>query len=248
MKDLHAHILYGIDDGSKDYENSIDILKKMEQNSITEIVLTPHYIIGSKYNSDNKTKKKLLESLKNKTKLKLYIGNEIYIDNDILEYIEKDKISSINNTKYLLVEFPLSRKLTCMYELIFELRKNNYIPIIAHPERYHYLKLDDLEKLIEGGCLFQGNITSLLNKYGSYAKRNFELLIKKHMIHVLGTDTHRDFDYNLEEALNKLKKITSSEYYMDLTERNFDKIVSNKKVNTYDIVKTHSFFRKEKIR
>ena len=248
MKDLHTHILYGIDDGSIDYENSVRLLKKMEEASITDIVLTPHYIIGSKYNSDNKEKKRLQEKLMKETNIKLYLGNEIYIDNDILEYIEKDEISSINNTKYLLIEFPLSRKLTYMDELIFKLRKKGYIPIIAHPERYHYFKVEDLIELIESGCLLQGNITSLSNKYGGSAKRNLELLIKKKMIHVLGTDTHRDFDCDLDDALNKLRKITSSEYYLDLTEKNFDRIVNNKKVDVYDIVKTSSFFRKEKIR
>lgn len=248
MKDIHSHILYGIDDGSRDLDESITILKKLEKNNITDLVLTPHYIIGSKYDCDNKKKKEILDKLQKNTSIKLYLGNEIYIDNDILKYINEDKISSINGTKYILVEFPLSRKLSCVEELIFNLRNNDYIPIIAHPERYHYFTIDDLIKLVDLGCLFQGNITSLIGKYGRDAKNNLELLLKKQMISVLGTDTHRDFDYGIDEALLKLEKLVDSNYYNDLVEDNFDKIINNKNVPKYKIKTTKTFFRKEKIR
>ena len=248
MKDIHNHILYGIDDGSISYLDSIRILKELEQEQIHDILLTPHYIIGSEYNANNKKKQELLNTLKNKTSVNLYIGNEVYIDNDIIDYIKQGMISTINNTRYLLIELPLNEKLEIMYDIIFELRSYGVIPIVAHPERYHYLKLEDLIKLIDQGCLLQGNITSLNNKYGKDAKDNLILLLKKHMIHVLGTDTHRNGKINLKEALDTLKKIVDVEIYKDLTYRNFDKIINDIDINTYEIVNTSNIFKKEKLK
>ena len=248
MKDIHNHILYGIDDGSISYLDSIRILKELEQEQIHDILLTPHYIIGSDYNANNKKKQELLKTLKNNTSVNLYIGNEVYIDNDIIDYIKQGMISTINNTRYLLIELPLNEKLEIMYDIIFELRSYGVIPIVAHPERYHYLKLEDLIKLIDQGCLLQGNITSLNNKYGKDAKDNLILLLKKHMIHVLGTDTHRNGKINLKEALDTLKKIVDVEIYKDLTYRNFDKIINDIDINTYEIVNTSNIFKKEKLK
>ena len=248
MKDIHNHILYGIDDGSISYLDSIRILKELEQEQIHDILLTPHYIIGSDYNANNKKKIELLNTLKNKTSVNLYIGNEVYIDNDIIDYIKQGMISTINNTRYLLIELPLNEKLEIMYDIIFELRSYGVIPIVAHPERYHYLKLEDLIKLIDQGCLLQGNITSLNNKYGKDAKDNLILLLKKHMIHVLGTDTHRNGKINLKEALDTLKKIVDVEIYKDLSYRNFDNIINDIDINTYEIVNTSNIFKKEKLK
>ena len=61
MKDLHSHILYGIDDGSKTIERSIELLKSLEKENVTDLVLTPHYIIGTSYNSNNSKKKRVIE-------------------------------------------------------------------------------------------------------------------------------------------------------------------------------------------
>ena len=49
MKDLHSHILYGIDDGSKDLDVSLDILRDAYKNGVTDILVTPHYIEDSKF-------------------------------------------------------------------------------------------------------------------------------------------------------------------------------------------------------
>ena len=247
MKDIHNHLLYGIDDGSKTFEDSVRLLKQMEKMGVSDIVFTPHYIIGTRYNCNNEEKRKILETLRSHTNINLYLGNEIFLDNDIAEYIEKDLISTINNTKYLLVEFPLNKNLEYGIEMCSNLVKKGYIPIIAHPERYHYFLLKDLEYLISIGCILQGNITSLIGKYGKSAKYNLILLLKKHMIYLMGTDTHTTLS-DLESCYNILKKITTKDMYDNLLFNNFDKVINNEKIDRYDIVKTGNFFFKEKIK
>ena len=248
MKDIHNHLLYGIDDGSDNYNKSIKILNNLSIEGVTDIVVTPHYIIGSNYNSNNKEKNELIKKLQKKTKIKLYLGNEVYIDNGIIEEIKKGNISTVNNSNYLLIELPLREKLEYAKDIIFDLRNNGIIPIIAHPERYHYLKLDELETFIKMGCLLQGNITSLNNKYGKSAKKNLELLLSKHMIHVLGTDTHNSGNIDLNVCINKLKKIVDDKMYDELVNTNFDKIINNEKIEVYSIISKKGFFKREKFK
>ena len=124
MKDLHSHILMGIDDGSKSLEESLEILKKAEQAGITDIVLTPHYIKNSKYDANNQKKKKLLNELSKEARalginVKLYLGNEVFIDNDIIKLIASKKIAKINNTRYILIELPMSSELNNALEIFF---------------------------------------------------------------------------------------------------------------------------------
>lgn len=247
MNDIHTHILYGIDDGSKSYEESVKLLKEMEELGIKNIVLTPHYIIGTNYNSSNKEKKQLLEKLQKNTNIKLYLGNETFIDNDILAYIDKKFISTINNTKYLLMEFPLNERSNYMYDIIFNLKDKGITPIIAHPERYRYLKIEDFIKLIDMGCLFQMNITSLIDKYGKRVRKNALLLVKKHMVHVIGTDTHNHV-LDINKGLSILRHMVDYDMYNDIVYENFNKIISNKKVEPYEIIKTNKLFAREKIK
>jgi len=248
MKDIHNHLLYGIDDGSDSYNKSLKILNDLSREGVTDIVVTPHYIIGSNYNSNNQKKEEILNKLQKQTNIKLYMGNEVYIDHGIIEEINCGNISTINNTNYLLMELPLGEKLECAKDIIFKLRNNKIIPIIAHPERYHYLKLDDLVDFIEMGCLLQGNITSLTNKYGKDAKENLELLLKKHMIHILGTDTHNSGNIGLDSCRTALKKLVDDKMYDELMNDKFDKIINNEKVDAYTIISKKGFFKREKFR
>ena len=134
-----------------------------------------------------------------------------------------------------------------MFDIVYDLLGKGIIPIIAHPERYRYLKLSDLISLIESGCLFQGNITSLNGKYGKEVKKNLELLLSKNMIHLIGTDTHRNPNIDLNKALEELKKIVGKEKYKEITELNFDKVITDALLEPYKIVEHKHLFKKEKI-
>ena len=226
MRDLHCHLLYGIDDGSREKEESIKLLKELENNRVTDIMLTPHYIIGSNFCADNSIKKGMVDELQKHTLINLYYGNEVYIDNNIVDYIEKGEISTLNGSRYLLIEFPLNERLDSALSIIRNIIKKGYTPIIAHPERYHYYDLEFFQELIEEGCLLQGNITSLCGKYGNNSKHNLELLVKKHMIHLMGTDTHRTV-YPLNNCYIALSAITDREMYKEITSNNFLPIVIN---------------------
>ena len=237
MKDLHNHLLYGIDDGSKSLSESIKLLKEISKGGVTEIVLTPHYIINSRYTCDINTKLELLSNLEkeminNNINIKLYLGNEIFLDDKILEYIKQGKISSINNSKYLLIEFPLINYPKYALNIFSELIYNGYKIILAHPERYTYLYKDMslFDELKEMGVLFQGNTGSLFKKYGKYSKKMLKKLLKKDYIDFMATDTHHSVKLNLKRVKRKLKRYISKKRVDELLITNFDKVINNEDI------------------
>lgn len=238
MIDFHCHILYGIDDGSKSLEESIEILKKAYENGVTEISFSPHYILGSSYNANNEKKEKLLKEIKKELKkqnidIKLYYGNEVFVENNMLELLEKKEISTINNSNYLLFELPMNNKYNGINNLIFELKSKGIQPIIAHPERYLIIQNDPtlITKMLDQGALFQANIGSFYGHYGKKAQETAYLLLKHNMISFISSDIHHKDDQfyeNIEYVKNKLKKYISQEKIEDLFKNNAKKVIENK--------------------
>ena len=238
MIDLHSHILYGIDDGSKTIEESLEILDKAFAGGVTDIVVTPHYIKDSKYKANNNEKMQLLNHLKEELKkrninINLYLGNEVYIDEGIPELIQSD-ISTINGSNYLLMEFPLGSKSLIIDEVIDELQENGIVPIIAHPERYlsYYKDYDFFYDLKERGCYLQGNIGSIYGHYGRKTKKMMKGLLKRNLIDFFGSDIHhphQDFyEHNFRKDLQKIVK--DDKIVEDLLTNNAKKVIENRKL------------------
>lgn len=236
MIDIHSHILYGIDDGSKTIEESIQILKRCEQEGIKKIVLTPHYMENTSYNKNNKEKIKLFNNLKeeiNKQNINidLYLGNEVYVNENILELIEKEEILTINNSKYLLIEFPLLNENLNDINIIYNLKLSNIIPIVAHPERYEYITMEKIEQYINMGALIQINKDSLFGIYGKKAKKIVKHLLKNRLVHFIGSDIHRinDVSNNLK-LRKKVIKYTNLDYYNLIIYENALKMLKNEEI------------------
>lgn len=235
MKDLHSHLLYGIDDGSKNIEESIPLLKQLEKQGVTDLMLTPHYIENSKYNCNNQEKRIIFEELCRRAEeehinIKLYLGNEIFFTPNMIYLINNGEVKTLNNSKYVLFEFPMNNIYQNTTQIINELVSNDYIPVLAHPERYRYFQEHPkvVEEYLRSGLLLQGNLTSLFGQYGSEAEKTLKFFLKKKWITFLGSDIHHDVKFKGKKLEKKLLRITKDkEYTKDLLEDNFDKVIQN---------------------
>ncbi len=223
MIDLHSHILFETDDGSSSIEESIEMAKEAYEAGFTTICCTPHYL-EPQYINKKKENKEKLEILQNKLdqrniNIKLELGNEIFIAQNIEELINMEKASTIGDSEYILIELPMFQKLTNAIDMIRNLPYSKII--LAHPERYEYVQKDIsyLSEFIEMGVLLQGNYESILGKYGSQAQKTLKKLLKQHKIDLLSTDTHRKNSTYKKffEVEKKLRKIVKEDYYRDLT-------------------------------
>lgn len=238
MKDLHSHLLPGIDDGCNDITESIELLKQAQEQGITDLVLTPHYMEDTKYSANNKEKNKRFEELKKEAKkagieINLYLGNEVYITETIKDLLNQQEITTINNSKYLLIEFPLGNMLYNSKEILYDLVVSGYVPILAHPERYRIFQRhkDHIDEYLRMGVLLQGNYKSLFGKYGKDAKKTLIYFLKNNKITFLASDCHHDKDFKIKKLKKKLKSITKSDNMVeDLLENNFNKVILNENI------------------
>lgn len=229
MTDIHSHILFSIDDGSYSIEESLELLKKMKKLGYDNIILTPHYIKGTEYSASNDTKRKNFTILKEAIKeqnlnINIYLGNEIFITDNIPELLEQDEVSSLNHTKYLLIELPFHNQILNLEDIIYEIKLKGYIPVIAHPERYTYFQ--DNYNLIEGlknmGVLFQCNYVSILGCYGKSAEKLFKYLLKKNYVSFFGSDIHHldrtFFIDNYPKIIKHIKKTINTVAFNQIIE------------------------------
>ena len=147
MTDIHSHVLYGIDDGSRSIEETIQLLGKMEEVGFQNVIATPHYIEKSEYDANNQEKLRLLEIVRKAIKeaglrINVYLGNEIYVNDHISDLVKSGEVYTLNNTKYLLFEIPFRNQILNIKDIIHEIKMAGYIPILAHPERYLYFQDD----------------------------------------------------------------------------------------------------------
>ncbi len=235
MIDFHSHILPGIDDGSRNLEQSISMVNEAKEVGFTKIISTSHYM-ENYYECDVEKRKQLIKQLQGEVQdIELYLGNEIYITNNIIELLKNGKASSINNTRYVLFEFPLiTTKPMNDKEIIYRLVENGYIPIIAHPERYPFIQENPeyLFELEDMGALFQANYGSIIGMYGLKAKRTLKILLRNNLISFFGSDVHRPEQvYNkIPKIIKKLKKIISDEEFEEFTEINPQKVLNNEEI------------------
>jgi len=231
MTDIHSHILFDLDDGSKSIEESIELLKKLKDIGFNNIILTPHYIEGSEYSCNNSEKNKKLKQLKEEVlnqniDINIYLGNEIFINNNIYDLIKSGEIKTLNNTRYILVELPFHNQIVNLEDIIYELKIKGLIPIIAHPERYSYFQKNykEVDRLREEGFIFQGNYASILGYYGKESQKLLKYMLKKQYIDYLGTDIHRISKTYVIDNFKKIEKqiikIAKKDYYDVILENN----------------------------
>lgn len=235
MVDIHSHLIPNVDDGSKSVEETFMLIREADRAGITDIILTPHYIVNSYEQNANTLillKDKLQQILdKDKINVKLHIGMEVYITDNLIDLLKQNKLLTLANSKYLLMELPLNTNVQYLDMVIFKLIENNIIPIIAHPERYKFVQEDPskVRELIDSGCLIQSNIGSILGIYGKKAKKTIKYLLKNDLINFIATDTHRKNTIYplLEKGIKKIEKITGKEKAEELTNLNVQKILNN---------------------
>lgn len=237
MTDLHSHIIYNVDDGSSSIEESIKLLKGLKSVGFDNVIMTPHYIEGSDYCAENGEKLEKLNILRQEVEernigINLYLGNEVFINDHIIDGIDDDCIYTLNGSKYLLFELPFHNRIISLLDIIYEIKIQGYVPILAHPERYIYFQdnYDLVDELKEEGVLFQSNFASILGYYGKGSQKLLKYMLKNEYVDFLGTDIHHiNKAYTIEnfkKIEKEFNKIAGKEYYDRIIE-NGDNLLKN---------------------
>ena len=229
--DLHSHIAWDVDDGIKTKEDAIKALEQAKEDGIMGICSTPHVICGktdtNAFQNILLRQQELME-IARKMGVYIYSGAEMFMNIDFLDSLDNGIFQTLNESRYMLVEFDLSRDIhyiSYIDEYLDELFCRGFIPIIAHVERFFPtgLDLEMVENWLEMGCLLQTNRTSLMGFQGKVIQRNAHHLVKNKMIHLVASDTHRTVGNRIEklsDAYQVVIKLTDTEYADQLFLRN----------------------------
>lgn len=244
MIDFHSHILPNIDDGSQSIEETFNLIKEAQEVGFEAIVSTSHYM--EEYYETNVAERNIWvdaisKNLKSKNiNINIYLGSEVYISTNIVKLLEEGKASKINNTNYVLFEMPLNVQPLNLYDVIYEMQSYKLVPILAHPERYSFVqkKPELIYDLIQKGVLMQSNYGSIVGQYGKKAKIIVTKLFENNMVHLLGSDVHRQNTIypKIPQILSEISNIIGEEKLNEITKINSTLVLNNEKIDIEDPV------------
>jgi tyrosine-protein phosphatase YwqE len=191
--DMHSHVLPGIDDGAQTPEESIILIKRMMEMGIQKIIATPH-IMADYYKNTPETINNALtvlkaELIKEGIDIPVEAAAEHFFDETFEKRIDDDQLMIIGKN-YVLFEFSFISAPVNYLDVVQKLRDMGLKPILAHPERYPYLSMEQFRQLRTFGCDFQLNTVSLTGYYGKETRKIAETLVDEQLINFISSDMH----------------------------------------------------------
>lgn len=189
-KDCHSHILPGVDDGVSTLEETLKILSYAELLGIKEWWCTSHVMEDSPNTTEElKTAfEKVCEAYQGPVTLRL--AAEYMLDTVFEKRLEDRDILTMDDD-VVLVEASVMAESYDLKGTLREIMAAGYRPLLAHPERYRYMNLNDYDELHEMGVWFQLNLGSVTGYYGKEALRKSKYILDKGWYKAAGSDCHR---------------------------------------------------------
>ncbi|MDI9519847.1 MAG: hypothetical protein QM308_01615 [Bacillota bacterium] len=242
--DIHSHLLFGLDDGPRDLEESIILLKMARDEGIRTQFLTPHYGPESGYTPDAQKIRENFEILKARARIEvpemtLLLGSELYCaPNQVIGRVERGEALSMANTSYLLLEFnewgPYRQTAEHITKSMLFLRHTNWRLILAHAERYRDFKGKQslYRDLVSGGVYLQINAYDLMDQPDDWVRENTRWLVQNRLAHFIGTDAHRLKKRTpvMRSGVDYLYQHCDEAYADALVKGNADKLIAGERV------------------
>ncbi|HLK67764.1 MAG TPA: CpsB/CapC family capsule biosynthesis tyrosine phosphatase [Bryobacteraceae bacterium] len=193
MIDIHSHILPGLDDGARDLEQALEMLKMAAAAGTTDIVATSHSNLTFEF--DPAEVEQLLGELQRAAGdlIRIHYGCELHMTLDGIENaLRNPEQYSIAHRGHLLVEFSdflIPKSTTGILDKMLD---RGLRPVIAHPERNPMLRtrISELEEWASRGCSMQVTAQSLLGRFGKSARAASHQLMAHGLVHFLASDAH----------------------------------------------------------
>lgn len=188
--DVHTHLLPGVDDGFSSPKDSLEMLSYLAELGVKCVFLTPHVMADLA-----KNRKEYLQEQFDTFRedcahidIELHLAAEYMLDECFYDRMKEGLLSY--DVHHVLVEVSCMQAPGDLFDKLYDMQLNGYIPVMAHPERYGFWDMDGLMKLKEHGCKFQLNLFSLAGFYGSLPQKAANRLLKKELYDFAGTDIH----------------------------------------------------------
>ncbi len=203
MIDLHSHLLPGVDDGSRTVAQSVAVLHKLGELGTEAICLTPHLLASEAPAGVPPMHARAFEELRPLVPagLTLFRGAEVMMDRPLDPAVGRDRLVTLNRSRYLLIEFPRLVTSHAVEQALLGVTAAGLVPLIAHPERYQCVSVPLAQRWKELGALLQVDGPTLLSSRarGERARQ----LVAAGLADIAAADNHGD-DRSLRPVQDQL--------------------------------------------
>lgn len=198
MIDLHAHILFGLDDGASSLEESVNMARMAAADGITGIVATPHLFSGVGMLQVEERLKSVYEQVRTAIEdrginIALYRGAENFFVTGLRQKLRDFReYLTIGGGDYFLLEFPPDFIFPGTRQFLFDVMSDGLIPIICHPERNQEFQQRPklLYEFLQMGALSQLDAGSFRGDFGFDVQAVAKRFLNHNLVHVIGSDCH----------------------------------------------------------
>jgi protein-tyrosine phosphatase len=191
--DIHSHVLYGLDDGAATIEDSVAMVRMAAEHGTTDLVATPHANPNYRFDPQIVQDRVAEVSAASGNVLRLHTGCDFHLSFDnIQDAIANPRKYTINQQRYLMVEFSDLLIFPTTKEIFSRLEEVGMTPVITHPERNGLLRqrIDQIAEWVEAGACVQVTGQSLLGEFGRKAADFSRTLLDRRLVHFLASDAH----------------------------------------------------------
>ena len=201
-RDCHSHVIPGVDDGSRNLEMSLAMLALLREAGARTIVCTSHVYPG-KYDNEPESLTRAFAQLRDAARsaaldVELELGAEHFLDETLEARIRGGRAIAFGPERYVLFEAHTGEHVPSpLFDVVRALVDCGLTPLLAHVERYHWLRGDEGDELLQdlrvAGCRFQVNRTvGKVNVPGEGARGRFLAdLVARGWVDEVGSDLHR---------------------------------------------------------
>lgn len=243
MVDIHCHILYGVDDGSDDLAETVEMLRLAERGGTSKVIATPHSNVPGSYRNhwcpelEGRLAAVNSELKREGVGVEVYPGQEIFSTPDTARLLRDGKLITLNFSRYALVEFDFYEYSVEAYAILGQIAAEGYVPVVAHPERYAFVCEEDdaALRLKDMGCLLQVNKGSLKGSFGMRAKRAAHRLLADGFADFVASDAHSPYVRTpfLADAHEAISVMYSRDYADLLLKTNPSLLLDNKEIYAF---------------
>ena len=244
MIDIHTHVLPGIDDGSRSMDETLEMLLQAEESGVRALVTTPHCNIPDEFDNyvsedlDKLWRRVESEARRVGNDLKICRGMEIFATDELPELLEKERVWTLNGTKYFLVEFSFEEDPAFCRDVLRRCTALGFRPVIAHPERYYFVQEEPwiAYEFCVSGYGLQVNKGSILGRFGRAPRQTAELILQHGLCACVASDAHRPDQRStyMTELRDYLENEYGEAYMRLLLEENPSRILSDRELLGYE--------------
>ena len=197
MTDLHMHVVPHVDDGSKDMEMSLEMLKMAYAQGVRKVLCTSHssWRPEATVRYSNNFEKLKAEAERVLPDMQLFTGCEVLFTKhtlrDALRKLDDGEFLTLNDTNLVLTEFQSYASADEVDQVVKKLLSRKYVSVVAHAERCDAFEDEGfVKRLVQAGCLLQANLYSLVKEPDELLKARARRMVEAHQVSFVGSDAH----------------------------------------------------------